>query len=122
MAGREVLDETETLHNPLSGFTLEEHQGDLFAQSSETVAFGHCVSVCLKMGKGIAVEFKSRFGQVDKLIAQNQGVGGVAHIVHGKRHVYYLTTKPNYYDKPTYRFVKQEQFLTALAKPLLTHH
>ena len=62
----------------------------------------HCVSVCLGMGKGIAVLFKERFGGIDELRAQNPTVGGVCVLRREGRCVYYLFTKPKYSDKPTY--------------------
>lgn len=45
---------------------------------------------------------REKFGQVDQLRKQNVDVGGVAVIQHNGRHVYYLVTKKNSYQKPTY--------------------
>lgn len=65
------------------------------------------------MGKGIAVEFKKRFGGVATLKAQNKQVGEVA-VLRVKqldaaapttdtveKYVYYMITKPRYFHKPT---------------------
>ncbi len=58
------------------------------------------------MGKGIATLFKSKFGQVDTLKAQDKQIGEVAVIKHQKRFVYYLITKERYFHKPTYKSVQ----------------
>ena len=50
-----------------------EKKGDLFGcPSGDSLA--HCVSRDLKMGKGIAVEFKKRFAHVDDLLDQDRQV------------------------------------------------
>ena len=65
--------------SPAVALTRVVHvNGDLMGARSHTPAICHCVSECLAMGKGIAVLFKSEFGRVDELKAQNVGVGGVA--------------------------------------------
>jgi O-acetyl-ADP-ribose deacetylase (regulator of RNase III) len=101
--GREQIEELSDLENEKSGFKLKEEKGDLFSCSTQ-VSYVHCVSVDLAMGKGIAVEFKKRFGQVEELKSQCQGVGGCAFLLDGKQcqYIFYLITKPNYWDKPTY--------------------
>jgi O-acetyl-ADP-ribose deacetylase (regulator of RNase III) len=83
------------------GFSMEEIVGDLFGCSSEA-ALAHCVSECLAMGKGIAVEFKKRFGCVSELKSQRATIGTCA-VLHpaNKRWVYYLITKARYFNKPT---------------------
>jgi len=55
------------------------------------------------MGKGIAVDFKRKFGKVQDLIAQNKVVGEMALLKHKDRYVYYLVTKERYWNKPTYQ-------------------
>jgi hypothetical protein len=83
------------------GSALNNVTGDLMGS---TDSLAHCVSACLGMGKGIAVLFKSTFGNVDALKAQNVGVGGTAvlRLPAQRRNIYYLITKPRYSDKPTY--------------------
>lgn len=81
---------------------LTETKGDLFKLAPDTASIAHCVSQCLTMGKGIAVQFKSRFGQVDQLREQKRAVGDVAVLKDNGRYVYYLVTKAVYYGKPTY--------------------
>lgn len=75
-------------------------QDDLFKSDDSLV---HCVSQDLHMGKGIAVTFKEKFGQVDKLAEQKKGIGEVAYIQSDKRYIFYLITKDKYYGKPTYK-------------------
>jgi hypothetical protein len=55
------------------------------------------------MGKGIAVDFKRKFGKVQDLIDQNKVVGEVALLKHKERFVYYLVTKERCWNKPTYQ-------------------
>ena len=47
-----------------------EQRGDLFSVSSST-SLAHCVSVDLVMSKGIATEFRDRFGRVNELKSQS---------------------------------------------------
>eukprot|EP01126_Amoeba_proteus_P006011 TRINITY_DN1207_c0_g1_i1.p1 TRINITY_DN1207_c0_g1~~TRINITY_DN1207_c0_g1_i1.p1 ORF type:complete len:172 (-),score=31.81 TRINITY_DN1207_c0_g1_i1:174-689(-) len=97
--------EYETLSNPQTGFMLEEIVGDLFSCDRDT-ALAHCVSRDLAMGKGIAVQFKNRFGGLDCLRRQNQRVGGCAWLESNGRFVFYLVTKERYFNKPTYADLK----------------
>lgn len=86
----------------MSELLFKEIKGDLFS-SSKLVALAHCVSADFKMGAGIAVEFRERFGNVDALIESKTRVGNVATLKFEDRApVYYLVTKEKYYEKPTY--------------------
>jgi len=76
-------------------------KGDLF-KSGSGANLAHCVSVDLRMGKGVATLFKKQFGGVDELRAQQLGIGDVGVLVRGERYVYYLITKQYYYEKPIY--------------------
>lgn len=80
-----------------------EIRGNLF-DCPESSSLAHCVSSDLAMGRGIAVEFKDRFGKVEELINQNKKVGQVAVLgpLENGRFVYYLVTKERYWQKPTY--------------------
>ena len=49
--------------------SLTEVRGNLFTSSDSLV---HCVSRDLHMGKGIATEFKKKFGGVDELRQQSK--------------------------------------------------
>ena len=74
-------------------FRLDEVRGDLFSVADD-VSLGHCVAEDLRLGRGIAVAFKERFGGVDDMRSQNVGIGGVAALRRGRRFVYALVTKP----------------------------
>jgi O-acetyl-ADP-ribose deacetylase (regulator of RNase III) len=78
---------------------LTEIKCDLF-DAKECLC--HCVSADFYMGKGIAVEFKNRFGCVQELLSQKKGVGGVAILSIDGKKIFYLVTKEKYYLKPTY--------------------
>nr|KAG5710994.1 hypothetical protein BaRGS_013728 [Batillaria attramentaria] len=82
-------------------FQLKETKGDLFSCPA-TDSLAHCVSKDLRMGKGIAVLFKNKYGGLDELSAQKKDVGDVAVLKRDQRYIYYLITKPKYSDKPTY--------------------
>lgn len=71
------------------------------------LALCHCVSQDLKMGRGIAVEFRKRFGQIEELHSQQKQVGQVATIWYNKVTIFYLITKQLYYEKPTYESLAQ---------------
>eukprot|EP01121_Diplochlamys_sp_Union-15-3_P021494 TRINITY_DN8732_c0_g1_i1.p1 TRINITY_DN8732_c0_g1~~TRINITY_DN8732_c0_g1_i1.p1 ORF type:complete len:223 (-),score=30.11 TRINITY_DN8732_c0_g1_i1:73-741(-) len=108
LSGEPVLeDEHASIKNQTGkhSFCLEEKIGDLFS-CSENTSLVHCVSVDLAMGKGIAVEFKNRFGHVNDLKAQNKKIGEVAILKHKEKFVYYLITKQFYWHKPTYTDLK----------------
>ncbi len=99
--------------------TLTEKEGDLFDDTQSALA--HCVSADLHMGAGIAVAFKTRFGQVDKLRAQQPAVGKCLVLSEeSQRCLFYLVTKPRYFDKPTYDTLRQA--LVDLREQCATHN
>lgn len=73
---------------------MQEIKDNLF-ESKECLA--HCVSRDLKMGAGIAIEFKKRFE-----IPKPADVGSVTYVKDDSRYIFYLVTKERYFDKPTY--------------------
>lgn len=81
-------------------------KGDLFS-SDEKDSLAHCVSRDFKMGKGIAVFFKEKFGNVQNLKDQNKQIGDIAVLKDNNRFVYYMITKERFYNKPTYESVKE---------------
>ncbi len=99
--------------------TLHYIQGDLF-QSTETLA--HCVSEDLKMSKGIASTFRSKFGNIDKLQQQHAQVGQIATLYQEEedRHLIYLVTKKYYFHKPHYSDILRS--LLALRAYLQQHN
>ena len=85
---------------------------DLFSSHTDIkfqglrVMIVNCVSADLHMGKGIAVEFRDRYGNIPALKSLNPIIGDVLCFEHPlKDRVMiptYLVTKPLYYQKPTY--------------------
>lgn len=86
----------------MSTFVFREIEGDLFS-APNAYSLAHCVAADLKMGAGIAVAFKQKFGEVDKLRAQGAKAGGLAVLKDDNRFIYYLISKNNTYKKPTYQ-------------------
>jgi O-acetyl-ADP-ribose deacetylase (regulator of RNase III) len=79
---------------------LKELPGNLFDDAPEGAALGHCVGADFLMGKGIAVEFRERFGHLDYLRSQNAQPGQVItvplHKDNGEidRYIFHIVTKP----------------------------
>lgn len=86
---------------------LEEKQQDLFTVNyKDEYALCHCVSADLAMGKGIAVLFRDKFGGIAELRSQKPSVGKICSLPSGSMQIYYLITKPTYWQKPTYDSLK----------------
>ncbi|KAJ1527597.1 hypothetical protein ONE63_007560 [Megalurothrips usitatus] len=79
---------------------VREEEGDLF-RAPRSTSLAHCVSSDMKMGAGIAVHFKKKFGQVEYLLSQKKSPGEVAVLKNGPRYIFYLVSKKRFYDKPT---------------------
>jgi len=84
-----------------ANYRLNEVDGDLFS-APKTHSLAHCVAADLGMGAGIAVKFKEVYGKVDELRVQKAVSGEVAVLKDDQRYIYYLVTKPQSWDKPTY--------------------
>jgi O-acetyl-ADP-ribose deacetylase (regulator of RNase III) len=72
--------------------------GDIFLDAPDTMALGHSVAADFEMSAGIAVDFKQKFGQVERLLSMGRKVGQVAVLPVGKpdgsvRYVFYIITK-----------------------------
>ncbi|CAG9766890.1 unnamed protein product [Ceutorhynchus assimilis] len=80
-----------------------EIQGNLFEQPKD-FSLAHCVAEDLRMGSGIAVDFKREFKNLPNLLDQRAKQGGLAtiHDQANDRFVYYLVTKKDSTGKPTY--------------------
>lgn len=124
-----------SLYSPVR---IVERRGDLFRDSSVS-AFAHCVSRDLAMGRGIALEFKRRYGCLMELQCQMRDVGEVAVLnlreehairamsqseaVEGMSYIpqftYNLITKANYYDKPTMESLKKA--LEGMREHMIVH-
>lgn len=86
----------------MSKLVFRELEGDLFS-APKTYSLAHCVAADLKMGAGIAVAFRDKFGQIAKLKEQGQKAGGLAVLEDQSRFIYYLISKNDTYKKPTYQ-------------------
>uniref|UniRef100_A0A2S2QR77 O-acetyl-ADP-ribose deacetylase n=1 Tax=Sipha flava TaxID=143950 RepID=A0A2S2QR77_9HEMI len=72
---------------------LKEIDENLFNLSGE-VSLAHCVAEDLRMGDGIAMEFKHYFGGIGQLFDQNLTVGNVGVVVNNRNETaFYLVTK-----------------------------
>uniref|UniRef100_A0A1A9WHJ4 Macro domain-containing protein n=1 Tax=Glossina brevipalpis TaxID=37001 RepID=A0A1A9WHJ4_9MUSC len=100
-------------------YKLSEIEGDLFS-APKTHALAHCVAADLGMGAGIAVKFKQLYGQVDKLRAQKIVTGGVAVLKDNQRFIYYLVTKDESWQKPTYDTLRSS--LKAMHQHMLSNN
>lgn len=78
-------------HSKDSSF-LTEIEDDLFT-APDDVSLVHCVGADFRMGSGIAVKFREKFGSVGQLLDQRAGRGGLAHICRDQRYIFYLVTK-----------------------------
>jgi len=79
----------------------EEITGDLFSDRSSD-AIAHCVSECLTMNRGIALQFRNKFNNIDNLSLQKKRVREIAVIKPEKQWLLYLITKNHYYEKASY--------------------
>lgn len=90
------------------GSCVREKKGDVFASPDE-YSLAHCVAKDLKMYRGIATQFRLRYGRIADLKKQQVKVGGVATINQAtdcsgdktRKNVFYLVTKEKSEEKPT---------------------
>lgn len=78
-----------------------ETEGNLF-EAPEDFTLGHCVSADLKMSQGIALEFRRRFGQLERLKQQGKTLTEIAHIQDNQRCILYIINKETHSQKPSY--------------------
>ncbi|XP_009325673.1 PREDICTED: O-acetyl-ADP-ribose deacetylase 1 isoform X1 [Pygoscelis adeliae] len=81
-------------------------KGDLFS-CPQTDSLAHCISEDCRMGAGIAVLFKKKFGGVQELLDQQKKTGEVAVLQREDRYIYYLITKKKVSHKPTYESMRK---------------
>ena len=78
-------------------------KGDLFQGAKKGSSFAHCISKDVKLGKGISVLFRERYGNIEELRYQNSDVGDISTIMLDKNcFVYNLITKEKFNGKPSY--------------------
>ncbi|XP_019369764.1 PREDICTED: O-acetyl-ADP-ribose deacetylase 1 isoform X1 [Gavialis gangeticus] len=87
-------------------FQIKYAKGDLFSCPS-TDSLAHCISEDCRMGAGIAVLFKKKFGGVEELLDQQKKSGEVAVLKRDDRYIYYLITKKKVSHKPTYENMRK---------------
>lgn len=109
---------------------IKEETMDLFSLPEDEYYFVQCVSSDFKMGKGIALQFNKAFGCRAAMVEsfknykwKNEGDC----LLPKDKKVFHLITKNKYWDKPTYRTIKEsliklkvmcaEQNIAKLAMP-----
>lgn len=87
-----------------------ESKGDIF-ETDKSMALAQCVSSDLKMTKGIALEFRRRFGGLNQLRRLPRTVPDVLSLRLKEREIFYLVTKQHFWQKP-----EPEHFFQSLQK------
>ncbi|XP_074039933.1 uncharacterized protein [Leptinotarsa decemlineata] len=98
----EEYEEYRKIHQTPKMTKLKIKVGNLFSAPEEW-ALAHSVSRDFAMRDGIARQFKEIYGAVEILVQQERNVGEVAELRLPERNIYYLVTKAQYWDKPSYR-------------------
>lgn len=83
---------------------LAEITGDIFETPSE-MPLALCVSEDLKMNKGIALEFRRKFGSFRELQKKNRKVTDILMSTAEQRKLLLIITKKLFYHKPTYETI-----------------
>ena len=107
------------MSNELGNFRIISRRGSLFSAPKHH-SLAHCISRDAKMGRGIAVQFRKRFGGRGEILELDVGVGGVAVLRRGDRYIYNLVTKERANGKPTYENIRRS--LTAMKEHALQHN
>lgn len=79
---------------------VHEVSGDIF-ETPEEFHLVHCVSGDLKLSRGIALEFRRRYGHIEKLKQQHPKKTEIAYFKLGSRYILNLVTKEKCWQKPT---------------------
>ena len=91
--------------------TFTEKEQDIFELSNkDNYYFVQCISSDFKMGKGIALEFNKVFNCKNELVKEfkNFKWENTGRCIKAKNSiVFHLITKNRYWDKPTYRTLKE---------------
>ena len=91
--------------------TFAEKEQDIFELSNkDNYYFVQCISSDFKMGKGIALEFNRIFNCKNELVKEfkNFKWENTGRCIKAKNSiVFHLITKNKYWDKPTYRTLKE---------------
>jgi len=81
-----------------------ELTGNIF-DSESTTSIAHCISADFNMSRGIALQMRRKFGQVDQLRKEQKSVTDVAVIQSEQRTIFYLLTKEHHWQKSTYQAI-----------------
>ena len=87
--------------SPVNKLCVEQKAGDLFEAPIQS-AFAHCVSQDLRMGMGIAMEFRKRFGGIETIKRLGKVVGECAAFDFEGRKIFNMITKFAFNQKPFY--------------------
>lgn len=94
----------EYMEDPVSqnvkNANVHEVSGDIF-ETPEEFHLVHCVSGDLKLSRGIALEFRRRYGHIEKLKQQHPKKTEIAYFKFGSRYILNLVTKEKCWQKPT---------------------
>ncbi|KAL4088518.1 hypothetical protein QTP88_023612 [Uroleucon formosanum] len=85
---------------------IVERTGDLFSVDAG-ISLAHCVSADFQSGKGIAFEFRNRFGKVSELRRQKCQITEIATINVNNHQVFYIITKEFFWQKASYEILFQ---------------
>ena len=99
---------------------ISEIEGDLFT-CLETTSLAHCISGDASMRKGIAVNFKSKFGGVQEILNQGCQPGDVAVLKRAHRFIYNLVTKAFCWENST-SYSNLKSSLLAMKRHALQHN
>ena len=100
-------------------FQLKVVHGDLF-DAPRNCSLGHCISEDASMHKGIATQFKSKFGRIAEIRQKAKDKTGLVPLdIEPGKFVYNLVTKSKCYHKPTYQSL--EKSLKALSLHVSQH-
>ncbi len=84
---------------------IHERNGDLFSAGNSVQGYAQCVSSCVSMHRGIALQFRARFPAVNDL-PTGTPVGGCIVAYHGEQVIFNLVSKPHFASKPTTRTLR----------------
>ena len=85
----------------------EFHFSEVYFFQTWYFSLAHCISRDLKMGAGIAKTFRDKFGRIQELSDQKANIGEIAILKVESKFIYNLVTKNRYFDKPTYKSLRQ---------------
>jgi len=80
---------------------VKEVTGNIF-DAPENFNLAHCVSADLKLNKGLALEFRRKYGHIRELKLQNPSKTKILYLQVGSRYILNLVTKEKFWQKPTY--------------------